>query len=214
MYLRCFTIAAAVIGAALASAAPLRADTIVVRGGTFEVRPPGPHPVALTGDRGFTLEALGSTSGRFDLLIGCWPIGCRPGQTVSLEAVWSDRDLTGTATLDGATFRLGEFNSAHLHFTGSLVMPAAGAESAVATAPFLFDGLFFNPFPTGLAGGGTVRARLAASTLVGDFRWVPEHTLFEFESALDPIPEPGTLGLLAVATAMLTRRYFQGRRAR
>ena len=211
MHLRCFTVAAAVIAAALAAAAPLHADTIVVRSGTVEVPRPGPNPVSVAGDRGFTLIGRGSTSGRFDLLTRCWPIGCTPGETVSLEAIWSDRDVTGAATLDGSTYRLGEFNSVFLHFTGALVMPAAGAESAVVTAPFLFDGLFFNPFSTGLAGGGTVRARLAASTLVGDFRWVPEHTLFQFEDSLDPIPEPGTLGLLAVAGAFALRKYRRRR---
>lgn len=204
--------------AAIVAVAPAGADTIVIQSGALAIPALGtsvPKPVSLSGDRrGFTLDAVG-VEGPFGLRL-C-PDMCGPGRTVSADALFVGLDLRGAVTLDGTTYPVGSLESASalLQFTSSMVLPAAGDAAAVVTAPFLFEGLFtaFGGTPVDLLGRGTVRTTFAPALLFGEFRWMPEHTLYQFEDPLDPIPEPGTLGLLAVAGAFALRRGLRRRRA-
>src|SRR5947209_13531107 len=107
------------------SAAPAAADPIHITGGFLDMNT-NAGPLVLAGDRGFTYSSsVDATGGVFRPSLNCNfdPRHCRPGDTLDLGASWIDNDVTGTATLDGVTYRgvgsLGSFSSMAVQFSGT-----------------------------------------------------------------------------------------------
>src|SRR5262245_2647338 len=108
---------------------PAAADPINITGGSLYMNPSS-GPLMLSGDRGFTLFShVDNVGGFFAPADQCNgdPGRCAPGATLGLSAVFSDNDLTGTATLDGVSYdhlgSLGSLASADMRFAGSIVLP-------------------------------------------------------------------------------------------
>ena len=203
------------------------ADPINITGGSLDMNPSS-GPLMLFGDRGFTLFShVDNVGGFFAPTDRCNgdPARCAPGATLGLSAVFSDNDLTGTATLDGVTYyhlgSLGSLASGDVRFAGSIVLPPLAA-SATVTAPFLFSGTFFHPFGTSSAVIGEALAARGFATLsltpnrAFSSAWHLDRAVYRFAGEPAATPEPGPLfltgiGLIALAAA-LSRRNAARRR--
>lgn len=172
--------------------------------------------LSLVGDHDFTfIGGVTVTGGVFGPAISCLP--CVPGGTISLQAVWVDNDLRGTATLEGVTYtEVGSAAPGHafgsVTFTAdSAVAPPLQGLTASIVAPFLFEGLFsFPPFNmpsvtmASLTGSGTASVVLGRASLDIPI-WSYRSAVYEFEA----VPEPGTLILIGTALAGLAFRRRQ-----
>ena len=210
----------------LAAAPHAAADPIHITSGFLDMNPIA-GPLWLSGAQGFTFSSgVDIAGGTFLPVDNCNfdPLHCRPGDTLNLRASWSGNDVTGTATLDGATYvavgSLSSFSSMVVQFNGTAVLPALQSGPTVLTAPFLFSGTFFHPVPGAvngfpatsdtLAGSGTTIVTLAPSRgFPGS--WIVTHARYEFSTSdAAPTPEPGTLLLIGTglvgAAAILRRR--------
>jgi PEP-CTERM motif len=196
----------------LAAANSAFADTINILSGSAEYGPGGivaPGVVSLIGDRGFTFN--GSALGGGGILgppLSCIGIGCSPGTTVSLLALWSGNDLPGQATLDGVFYpNVGDLRAgsaqALIDFSGELVAPPFGQSStAILTTPVSFSGLFFD----GVDANQLVAPRAIATLTLQQtdccgFGPAWRYTGVRYDIA--PVPEPGTLLLFGSAVAGL-----------
>jgi regulation of enolase protein 1 (concanavalin A-like superfamily) len=116
------------------------------------------------------------------------PLHCKPGDTLDLLMVIGGDDLTGTATLDGATYSVGGADSPNqmrVQFTGSVVLPAL-ADSATLTAPFMFAGTFTHSGTVeDLAGGGTATISMTRGVGFPD-SWFITHVRY----TLSRLPAP------------------------
>jgi hypothetical protein len=183
-------------------------------------------PLVLAGSRGFTFSSGVDTVGGLFLPIECNfdPLNCTPGSTLGLTAGWSGNDLSGTATLDGATYvhvgSLSSSSSLSVNFAGTAVLPPLAA-SAVLTAPFLFSGTFFHTTASGavvseiLSGRGLAMLSFTPNRAFPD-SWHLDHARYQFaQSDAAPTPEPGPLFLIGaglIGLAAMVRRG--GRKSR
>jgi PEP-CTERM motif-containing protein len=196
----------------LAAANSAFADTINLSGDSVAYGP-GATPtgvVSLIGDRGFTFSGFApSQAGVLAPATEC--LLCSPGTTISLHALQVDNDLPGQATLDGVFYpHVGSLvGPAHasIEFTGAVVAPPFGQSStAILTTPVAFSGLF-NVDRVGAPPSGNQMVALASATLTlqqtdccGGPAWRYAGVRYDLEPV--PVPEPGTLTLLLVGSAM------------
>jgi hypothetical protein len=146
--------------------------------------------------------------------------GCAPGIPIDLFANWSGSDFGGTVTIDGTTFPLGIHTTANyftdVFFTGSVLAPAFDGRTArEVSAPFSFAARLDAPIPppdfpapdtSHLIGRGTATLRL---------RWTPDgwsfnQGVYAFEPST-PVPEPGTMTLIALGLSGLIGRRLRRR---
>jgi hypothetical protein len=141
-------------------------------------------PVYLVGDRGFTYSSgftfgnnlLGPSNCNGD------PGHCVSGSTLNLLSVTGDEN--GRATLDGVTYKTGEFEpgTVRLEFTGSLTLPSSPPPSGILTTPFTLQGSFSNGagVSVSLAGHGT--AEVYAGSPNGPYpnSWRVGRVVFKF----------------------------------
>ena len=193
----------------LAAANSAFADPINLFGDSVVYGGPGIAPigvVSLIGDRGFTFNGFapsqaGVLAPAFECLL------CSPGTIISLHALQIDNDLPGQATLDGVFYpNVGSLAGpahASIEFTGAVVAPPFGQSStAILTTPVAFSGQFNVD-----GGGGNQMVALASATLTlqqtdccGGPAWRYAGVRYDLEPM--PVPEPGTLTLLLVGSAM------------
>lgn len=149
------------------------ADPVSITTGYVDLGPTR-GPFLLGGDRGFTFVSQLSSSNSQIRALNCNndPLSCRPGTTLNVGIHASGGDMSGTATLEGTTYKgfgsTNSFNNMAIDFTGSLVLPELSA-SATVTAPVTFSGTFTHAtgpnVPTvqeTLTGNGTVTVYLEA----------------------------------------------------
>lgn len=181
----------------------------------------GPGAVSLAGTDGFSLGArVIPSEGRVDPLhIGC-DIQCEPGSSISIGAWLGGPAFVGTATLEGTSYALtGSINDpagVALEWFGMLALPPLGSGVTTATAPFRATGFFGLPSGevTRLAGRGVATLWLAP---VGEATglppgWVAQQIRYDFSADPAPVPEPGTLGLIAIGLAGAGARVAKRRR--
>lgn len=106
--------------------------------------------LSLLGNRGFSLTGTVSVVG------GNVPqctLGCQPGGSIPLLALWVGSDLSATVTLDGATYSIGSATGPFgtVQFDGSAVAPPFTSRGlAKVKAPFMLTGEFVRDEGDGL----------------------------------------------------------------
>ena len=168
---------------------PLEAATgIRILSGSLEFAS-GEAVIDMKGTDGFRfLGGANISGGRFDPASDCG-FGCPPGASVSLAASWSGFDLTGTATLRGQVWRVGEerADGAFMvaEFSGSVTLPPMNDSGTVqVSAPFTLSGRFTypsdNPQSTvPLAGTGVARLNFVSDS--ERTNWVFVSAVYDFE---------------------------------
>jgi hypothetical protein len=203
-------------------AATASAEPIVVKSGFLLMTGPSEvGEVSISGTRGFSLRGPVNTSeGGSPAFFDCISFQCAPGMRIDIAGGFSDlafgtdrltvegQDFVVTGGIDGTIGML-------LVFAGSAVMPPLGTRPALVRAPFSMEGfLFFSPFGPryDLTGRGVVEVSLLEGTLpdVGD-GWMIDAIRWEFQDSA-PVPEPGTLLLVASGAAVLARARHRTRR--
>jgi hypothetical protein len=196
------------------------AEPVQVTGGRLDInRPRG--ELNLVGDRGFTLDAVVSTTSGVwgPELSWCASIGCEGGSTVPLSSLWSGMDIrSATASLDGWSGALMGMDgpSAHVEFhAGTLVLPTVGLQPLTLVAPFTFSGLLIlqsvDMGRAELVGNGWAAVWLTPTHMAGmPPLWRISQMRYDFSP--DPIPEPTTLVLLGGAGLALAARRLRSRR--
>ena len=144
----------------LAAPAIVRGDTISITSGAAMSRTDplfgglSVVDVAISSpDHGFSLTAAGDAfGGQYDLYNFCFEApACMPGHVVSLGALWSGSDFSGTATADGVTFPLSmadiHTGDALARFEGKWTVPEfTGTTTTSVIAPFRFTGFVDYPY--------------------------------------------------------------------
>ncbi len=205
------------LGITLASL-PAAAEPIRVLGGmTYDAATDSAPRIDLfSTERGFSLHAVPAQPHFGPRCLG----DCVPGDLLSIQASWSDHDLPGIGSLDGATFPLGMGStvegSALVNFDGPMwTAPAfTGAMTATVTVPIIFSGLIRPPTPEGqnpsfipLTGSGL--ATLALSWNTSSEGWLLSQASYDLNADPAPVPEPATLlltGSCLAATAWRRRK--------
>ena len=208
-----------ILGITLASR-PAAADPIRVLGTmTYDAAvDSAPRIDLFSTQRGFSLRAVPAQPQFGPRCMG----DCVPGDRVSIRASWSDHDLPGVGSLDGATFPLGMGStvegSALVDFNGPLwTAPAfTGAMTTTVAVPITFFGLIRPPTPEGqnpsfipLTGNGL--ATLALSWNAPSEGWLLSEARYQLSANAAPVPEPATLLLIGsgLAAAVWRRRKRQ-----
>jgi hypothetical protein len=199
------------------------AETIVINSGFLEMTGPSEiGSVAIAGTRGFSLTGLVNTSEGGTLAFSeCTSFECQPGHLVDLRASFGDLAFGGNRlTFDGQEFTLsGEISGnigLPMFFSGSTTLPPLGTLPPMVRAPFTLEGtLAFLPFGPihELTGRGVVEV-----SLIEGFEpdtatrgWTIDAIRWEFQDT-EPVPEPGTMLLVASGTAVLARIRTRRRR--
>lgn len=178
----------------------VKADPIVITGGSLTVVGPFGIPTYTLTGQNFSVTATGLDQGNTP---SCFP--CPSGTPISISSFLVGSTLGfGTVTIDGTTFNnaffIGQFSLA----AETVVLPA-GMTSVTVTAPFFFSGFLTgcdNPFDcsnqlftTELVGQGTVTALFDLGIPFNDITLYSfRRVTYEFQSA--EIPEPMTILLL------------------
>jgi hypothetical protein len=210
-----FTIGMALLASAT-RADPIRITAGALLGDTF-----GAHLNA-TGEREFAISAAGDKVGGIYNPAQCVGTSCFPGDVLPITASWSGGDFGGVVSIDGETFVIGlttgEQGSALVSFNGSLMLPQFSGTSLLSVStPFTFSGTLFYPFPEGpqeqrresLTGAGIATLQFQWSSSFS--AWLYEGGRYDFSPAA-PIPEPGSLMLVATGAGVLLARQRLGRR--
>jgi len=214
--------AALLIPGILAAPAIVRGDTITISSGAAmpSANELGILVVAISSlQHGFSLTASGDyVGGQYDLYSRCFSSAeCHPGRVMSLGALWSGSDFSGTATSDGLTFPLNsggdeDSGDALARFQGTFTVPAfTGSTTTSVIAPFTFSGFvdypyrpFDNPFPRrrdDLVGSGLATINLVWGRDAELGAWTYAGASYHFVT-----PEPTTLLLVAPCLVALVRR--------
>jgi hypothetical protein len=219
MRLRVLAVPFLTLGIALLSS-PTRADPIRVTAGALVGDSFGAELNA-TGERGFAISAAGDeVGGIYRPAADCNGSSCFPGQVIPITASWSGGDFSGVVSIEGETFPIGMTSANHgsalVSFDGSLTLPPFVRDPSVSLiAPFTFSGILFFPFPEGqheqrredLVGAGNATLQFQWSSAAS--AWLYEGGRYDFA----PIPEPGSLMLVATgAGVLLGRRRLRRRR--
>jgi hypothetical protein len=198
------------LGIAQASAEPIH-----ITGGSLDMTAPA-GDFAITGERGFSYVARAFVQNGVwaPYSSGCYFL-CAEGP-VSLAAVWSGHDFSGTATLDGRTYTnvgsLSGITSMFAQFSGTVDVPAPGASPLTVVTPFTFSGFFHHGPTEQLFGSGWATVMLTPTSWEGRPLWAMERVRYDFSP--DPIPEPATVLLVGGAVAALGARRWRSRRPR
>jgi hypothetical protein len=99
----------------------------------------------LVGADGFNLNArFTRLGGAPDGVLACGTTGCEPGSLQSINGYWSGDDFTGTANYRRRQYDFADdLNGGEVQFRGFVRIPAAGASTAVISAPYTFYGTVF-----------------------------------------------------------------------
>ena len=218
-------IIAAICGGQAAAAS---GDTLPVTGGFLDI---AGSPVSsahdgsieLSGERGFTFTGgVNGAFGRYEP--GECFMGCAPGSTLDLFALWLGGDVQRpTATFEGVTYTnlndAASKSGVGFEFTGTATLPDLLSPSAVITAPFTFSGVFLvGDGPPSLHGRyelfGLGTATIFLSSVLPGVQgpgWGVSRVRYEFA----PIPEPATLLLLGAGVGgLIVGRVNRGRRSK
>jgi hypothetical protein len=103
-------------------------------------------------------------------------------------------------------------------FSGAGVLPGAVTGTSTISAPFLLTGaLTYLPGGTlpssrvPFSGAGSATAFLASSDLQPTPGWRVTRLEYQFDSDLEPVPEPSTLLLVGSGVLLIARRKLRGR---
>ena len=196
----CVVVCLFVFSSAKADPITLTGGTVVTSFGILGINAFGPN---------FLIQAAAAGGGGDFTFATCTPSPCAPGSTLNVGGVLpaplfnfgSPLMATGTVFLNGVTFPDVFFEGA-LNFTGAVVLPADFVNGQDVFVPFTMEGqlIGFIPcdpplnnlkcqqvFDITLDGSGIARATLPQSGTSA--------VLYTFA---EPVPEPATLGLLAV----------------
>jgi PEP-CTERM motif-containing protein len=222
MTLRSF-VTAGVLFIVLLAAHDIHADPIIVDGLITKTGEFSPAAIQFSATDNFSFSGFITPFASFahPCSTGIW-FHCLPGSTLQLGGIASGSDVLGTVTIGTESFRasggLGT-GSLHLVFDGGAVLPPVGEPAGLVSAPFSLTGQWAFPFVSGqefrpgfsFSGSGTVSAFIAPSLIESPPGWRLTGLEYRFGSDLEPIPEPGTLLLMATGLAALARRQFARR---
>ena len=212
----------------IASAAPLRADTILVTSGSLYMTGNSETGhLTMTGTGGFSLTSLVAPSdGSVGPFLQCNVPECVPGGSITLQTALSGAALNnGVLTIGGDRYEdLSSINSPTsviLSFEGSVLAPPLGSStSATISAPFTLNGQLIALTPLGeyahndvLRGAGIATLTLVPYPSIPDFppSWLVDTVRYDFAQ---PTPEPSTLVLLGTCALAAARKRFNMSHAR
>lgn len=198
----------------LSGARTTEADPVILSGFLTKTAPYIGNPASLqfsaTEDFSFTGSVrLGIPSE------ACWVTSCAPGSMVGFGGLAASSDVSGTVTVGTESFVTGSvgFSSLFLDFDASVVLPAVIEPTAVVTGPMSLAGRWL--FPQHAQPRPSISFTGSGIATVFLEPWAPIPTLWQFRrveyrfvSDVEPIPEPGTLLLMATGLAALARRQF------
>jgi hypothetical protein len=153
-------------------------------------------------DRDFHLTAAVSVvEHRFDPFTA---IPFLPGEEIPLSAFFASPTFIGT--LAGEEVRGGPITglASEFRFGGSVLTPALVGTAATLTGPFTFSGRIFD-IGLDLAGSGLAALHLARAPDQPFWAGFSSPSVYQFDS-VEPIPEPGTLLLVASGVVLSVRR--------
>jgi len=145
----------------------------------------------IEGVAGFSLHApLSASSGNYGPFNQCAFDFCPPGTDVSLHAFWSTPDLSGSVTLRGQNYALGQEGEGgmvgHVEFAGHVVLPEYTSNgTAQISAPFSFEATLTPELPDGsgqpetVSGQGVATLSLTASA--DRTTWRIDSTVYRFQ---------------------------------
>ena len=222
MTLRSF-VRAGVLFIVLLAAHDIQADPIIVDGLITKTGDFSPAAIQFSATDDFSFSGFITPFASFahPCSTGIW-FHCLPGSTLQLGGIASGSDVLGTVTIGTESFRASggvATGSLYLVFDGSAVLPPVGGPVGLVSAPFSLTGQWAFPFVSGqefrpgfsFSGTGTVSAFLAPSLIQSPPGWQLTRLEYVFGSEQEPIPEPGTVLLMATGLVALARRQFARR---